>query len=213
MATLTICLTLSGLFVSIARMLSIRLQRIGRKGIPAHRVVVQDSHQSPKSGRVVEILGSYDPRKDAPVIDSERASYWLSNGAQASGTVYNLFVDLGLVKGGKKNVLPKKTPLVKDEPEGEKKEEASSESEPAGEPEAQAPKVEEKEEVKEEPAEEEKKEEPATEEVKEEAPAEAEASKEEEAPAPTSQDESESRPESVGTEEKSDTEQAEEKKA
>ncbi|MEX1026970.1 MAG: 30S ribosomal protein S16 [Candidatus Paceibacterota bacterium] len=107
-------------------MLTIRLQRVGRRGIPAHRVVVQDSRQSPKSGRVVENLGSYDTRHDAPQINTERASYWVSQGAQTSGTVHNLLVDLGVVKGAKKNVLPKKTPIVSDEPAEEQTKDAEA---------------------------------------------------------------------------------------
>lgn len=92
-------------------MLSIRLQRVGRRGDPAHRVVVQDHTQSPKSGRCVEILGSYNPRKAFYTIDNERASYYVANGAQLSETVHNLFVDEGIISEKKVNALPRKSPI------------------------------------------------------------------------------------------------------
>lgn len=100
-------------------MLTIRLQRVGRRHDPAHRVVVQESSQSPKSGRFVEVLGSYNPRKEGHTIDAERASYWVSQGAQVSPTVHNLFVDLGVVKSSKVNPLPRKSPIEKEASEDE----------------------------------------------------------------------------------------------
>ena len=97
-------------------MLAIRLQRVGRKNDPSFRVIVADSKLKPKTGNFLEILGSYDARKGKPVIDTERAKYWLSMGAQASGTVHNLLVDLKAVTAKKVNVLGKKTPIVKEAP-------------------------------------------------------------------------------------------------
>ena len=97
-------------------MLAIRLQRVGRKNDPSFRVIVADSKLKPKTGNFLEILGSYDARKGKPVIDTERAKYWLSMGAQASGTVHNLLVDLKAVTAKKVNVLGKKTPIVKETP-------------------------------------------------------------------------------------------------
>lgn len=105
-------------------MLSIRLQRIGRKNDPSFRVITTDSKFKAKTGKFVEILGSYDARKGKPIIDAARVKYWLSKGAIASGTVHNLLVDLKIVTGKKINVLGKKTPIVKKEqPVTEKKEE------------------------------------------------------------------------------------------
>lgn len=146
-------------------MLMIRLQRTGRKHEPVFRVVVTDSKTGPKSGKHIEILGSYDARKkDRAIIDADRAKHWISQGAQVSDTVHNVLVDQGIVEG-KKNALPKKTPIVKEPTEEELAAEAKAKEE------AEAPKEEEptteEEKVEESPAEEEKKEE-----SKEEAPTE-----------------------------------------
>jgi small subunit ribosomal protein S16 len=66
----------------------IRLKRIGAKNAPAYRIVVADS-RSPRDGRFIEELGSYDPKKKADPfkLDVERARYWISKGAQPSETV------------------------------------------------------------------------------------------------------------------------------
>src|SRR3989344_9223258 len=90
-------------------MLNIRLQRVGRKNDPSFRVIVADSKLKPKTGNFLEILGSYNARRGAPVINVERAKHWLSVGAKASGTVHNLLVDLKAVTGRKINVLGQKT--------------------------------------------------------------------------------------------------------
>ncbi len=97
-------------------MLNIRLQRVGRKNDPSFRVIVADSKLKPKTGNFLEILGSYDARKGKPVINVERTKYWMSVGAQPSGTVHNLLVDLKVVVAKKINVLGKKTPIVKEAP-------------------------------------------------------------------------------------------------
>ncbi len=107
-------------------MLKIRLQRTGRKNNPSFRVIVTDSHRGPKSGNHVELLGSYDPRKDTKTIKADRVLHWISKGAQVSDTVHNLLVSEGIIKGDKKNVLPKKSPIVKE------KEEEADEKAPAG---------------------------------------------------------------------------------
>lgn len=101
-------------------MLVIRLQRVGRKNDPSFRVIVADSKFKLKTGKFVEILGSYDARKGKPIIDATRAKHWLSKGAKASGTVHNLLLDLKVITGKKINVLGKKTPIVKEEPAAEK---------------------------------------------------------------------------------------------
>lgn len=102
-------------------MLAIRLQRVGRKNDPSFRVIVADSKRKPKTGNVLEVLGSYNARMGKPVINTERATYWMSVGAKASGTVHNLLVDLKAVSGKKINVLGKKTPIVKEAPAVEAK--------------------------------------------------------------------------------------------
>lgn len=81
-------------------MLAIRFQRIGRRGQAAYRMVVQDSHWSPKSGKVVAFLGSYDPHSKTININTEKATEFIKNGAQPSPKVAQL-----LRKEGQK--LPK----------------------------------------------------------------------------------------------------------
>jgi small subunit ribosomal protein S16 len=90
-------------------MLKIRLQRVGRKHEPTFRLVLSDSKNSTKSGRIKEILGSYDPRKTTEKLDADRVKYWLSTGAQPTDTVHNLLINQKIIEGKKKNVLPKKT--------------------------------------------------------------------------------------------------------
>ena len=109
-------MTALGLSDKILPMLNIRLQRVGRKNDPSFRVIVTDSKLKPKTGNFLEILGSYDARKGKPVIDTERAKYWISKGAQVSGTVHNILVDLKAITGKKINVLGKKTPIIKEAP-------------------------------------------------------------------------------------------------
>lgn len=77
-------------------MLVIRMQRTGRKGHAQYRVVVQDSRVTPTSGRVVAGLGSYNPHTKAVVLDTEKANYYLSNGAQPSDRVALLFKKEGI---------------------------------------------------------------------------------------------------------------------
>lgn len=72
-------------------MLVIRLQRTGRKGHAQFRVVVQDSRRTPSSGRVVALLGSYNPHTKTAQLNTELAAQYLSNGAQPSDRVVRLF--------------------------------------------------------------------------------------------------------------------------
>lgn len=65
-------------------MLSIRMQRTGRKGHAMFRVVVQESRLAPTSGRVVALLGNYDPHNKTANIVKDKAEYYLSNGAKPS---------------------------------------------------------------------------------------------------------------------------------
>lgn len=90
-------------------MLKIRLQRTGRTNDPSYRVVVTEHTNGPKSGRAVEKLGSYNPKSKERVLDADRIKYWISKGAQASGTMHNMLISAGIISGKKRNVLPKKT--------------------------------------------------------------------------------------------------------
>ncbi len=100
-------------------MLKIRLQRTGRTNDPSYRVVVTEHTNGPKSGRANEVLGSYNPKSKVRILKEDRIKYWLSMGAKASGTMHNMLVSTGIVKGKKINVLPKKTVPKKDEPVAE----------------------------------------------------------------------------------------------
>jgi small subunit ribosomal protein S16 len=77
-------------------MLTIRMQRLGRKGHPTYRVVVQDSRQTPTSGKIVAMLGSYDPHTKVNTLTKEKAELYLANGAQPSERVIKLFSDQGI---------------------------------------------------------------------------------------------------------------------
>ncbi len=107
-------------------MLIIRLARIGRKNDPAFRVVVTEHTRGPKSGKHLEILGNYNPKMDDISIDGERVKYYISNGAQVSDTVHNILVGQGIIEGKKINVLPRKSPIIKEVEEG--KEEVTTDS-------------------------------------------------------------------------------------
>lgn len=71
-------------------MLTIRMQRTGRKGYATFRVVVQDSRFTPSSGRVVAQLGHYNPHTKDSSIDTEKVAEYLSNGAQPTPRVVRL---------------------------------------------------------------------------------------------------------------------------
>ena len=70
---------------------SIRLRREGAKNRPYYKVVVADS-RSPRDGKFIEIIGTYDPKKTGhnSTLKLDRAEYWISKGAQASDTVRSL---------------------------------------------------------------------------------------------------------------------------
>ncbi len=99
-------------------MLTIRLQRVGKKNQPSFRIVVTDKRNGPQSGKSKEIIGWYNPREHTHALEKERVSYWLGKGAQASGTVHNLLVREGIVKGKKIDVSPKAKPVAEKKKEG-----------------------------------------------------------------------------------------------
>ncbi|MBO0692722.1 MAG: 30S ribosomal protein S16 [Acidimicrobiaceae bacterium] len=69
----------------------LRLMRMGKKKQPMYRVVAADS-RSPRDGRFIEILGTYEPLTDPSRvnIDREKAAKWLRNGAQPTERVARL---------------------------------------------------------------------------------------------------------------------------
>ncbi len=94
-------------------MLMIRLQRVGRKHEPTFRLVLTDSKNGPKSGKYVEVLGSYDPRRENKLeqFDVEKIKYWIGKGAKLSDTMHNFFISKKVITGKKVNALPKKTAI------------------------------------------------------------------------------------------------------
>ena len=69
----------------------LRLMRMGKKKQPTYRVVAADA-RSPRNGRFIEIIGTYDPRQEPSVvkIDTEKAADWIRKGAQPTETVARL---------------------------------------------------------------------------------------------------------------------------
>ncbi len=78
------------------------MKRTGTKNAPAYRIVVADS-RSPRDGKFIEELGSYDPKQKGLnfKLKLDRAHYWVSKGAQPSETVASL-----IKKADKAAVVP-----------------------------------------------------------------------------------------------------------
>jgi len=74
----------------------IRMKRVGAKNSPYFRIVVADS-RSPRDGRFIEEIGSYQPLKqgDNFILKLDRAQYWVSKGAQPSDTVASFIKKAG----------------------------------------------------------------------------------------------------------------------
>ena len=77
----------------------IRLRRMGQKKAPFYRIVVSDS-RSPRDGRFIEEMGTYDPTKNPTEyhVDEELAKKWLNNGAQPTETVARILKSAGIEK-------------------------------------------------------------------------------------------------------------------
>jgi len=69
----------------------IRLTRIGSKKQPFYRIVVADS-RSPRDGKFIEKIGTYDPKTDPStiVLDIDKVNEWIKKGAIPSNTVEKL---------------------------------------------------------------------------------------------------------------------------
>ncbi len=82
----------------------LRLKRMGSKQRPFYRIVAADS-RSPRDGRFIETVGTYDPikKEDNVVVDEEKALKWLSNGAQPTDTVRSILSQTGVWAKYKKN--------------------------------------------------------------------------------------------------------------
>lgn len=125
----------------------IRLKRLGKIRAPYYRIVVADS-RTKRDGRVIEEIGQYHPTEEPSIIkvDSERAQYWLSVGAQPTEQVTALLKltgDWGTFKGDKNAISTVKVAGEKEEfqadsakksvikPKAEKKAEAPAADEAA----------------------------------------------------------------------------------
>ena len=86
-------------------MIRIRLRRMGAKRKAFYRIVVADS-RSPRDGRFIETIGTYDPANDASgvVLQEERAAHWLSVGAQPSDSVARLLRKANLLDSSNKPI-------------------------------------------------------------------------------------------------------------
>ena len=107
-------------------MLMLRLQRVGRRNEAHFKIVVIEKSKGPKSHKYVDIVGSYNPKLGNVIIDEDKAKKWLANGVQPSDTVYNMLVAKGIIDGKKKNVLPKKSPIIDEEKIAREKAEAEA---------------------------------------------------------------------------------------
>ena len=81
-------------------MVKIRLKRMGMKKHPFYRIVVADE-RSPRDGRFIEEIGSYDPMQHPAVIkvDNDKAADWMKKGAQPTDTVRILLKKSGAIEG------------------------------------------------------------------------------------------------------------------
>lgn len=80
-------------------MVKIRLRRMGQKKAPFYRIVVADA-RSPRDGRCIEEIGTYDPNKNPSEynVNEELAKKWLASGAQPTETVARIFKACGIEK-------------------------------------------------------------------------------------------------------------------
>jgi small subunit ribosomal protein S16 len=102
---------------------SIRLRREGAKNRPYYKVVVADS-RSPRDGKFVEIIGTYDPKVAGrnSSLNLERAEYWISKGAQPSDTVRSLI---------KRQKRTGTAPVASSEPDEQSSQSTQAEATPA----------------------------------------------------------------------------------
>lgn len=84
-------------------MLTIRLQRIGKRKNPTYRLIVSENGRDTQYNSL-EILGSYNPIQTPKVLElkADRIKYWISMGAQTSNTVNNILVREGIIEGKKR---------------------------------------------------------------------------------------------------------------
>ena len=114
-------------------MLTIRFFRIGKKHQPFYKIVVIDKKSPPRGGRFVEEVGFFNPLTKEKSLKGERIKYWISKGAKASDTVYNLLIKEKILEGKKIDVhkkAKKKKKPASAESFGEAKKETVEEAKP-----------------------------------------------------------------------------------
>ena len=79
-------------------MVRIRLRRTGFRNQPSYRIVAAEK-ESPRDGKFLEILGTYNPRTEpfSIVVKEDRVFHWMSNGAQPSESITQIFKSVGLM--------------------------------------------------------------------------------------------------------------------
>ena len=117
--------------------LKIRLTRAGAKKRPYYRIVIADS-SSPRDGRFIEKVGTYDPmkKKDDPArvtIETEKVQAWLTKGAQPTDRVLRFLDAAGLMKRAPRNNPQKAEPGKKAQERAAARAVASGATEGAGE--------------------------------------------------------------------------------
>jgi len=117
-------------------MLVIRLQRQGKTHFATYRIVVQDSHRHPSSGKIAAHVGSYNPHSKEVTVNAELAQKFLDNGAQPTTRVAKILKDNGVklpswvkefVADGEKKIRNAEK-LRKNQPKEEKVEEEVAEA-------------------------------------------------------------------------------------
>jgi len=80
-------------------MVKIRLKRVGAKKAPFYKVVIADS-RSPRNGRCIEEIGTYNPMVEPSEIkiDAAKIEEWIKKGAQPTDTIKSLLKRAGIVK-------------------------------------------------------------------------------------------------------------------
>ena len=106
-------------------MLTIRLQRTGKKKFPTYKLVISEKARDTQD-KYLELLGTYNPhaKENQFLPRSERIQYWFKQGAQTSTTVHNLLVKAGVTTGAKKKAVylskKRKTKVAEKKATGEK---------------------------------------------------------------------------------------------
>ncbi len=119
-------------------MLTIRLSRVGKKNKPMYRLIISEKAKDPY-GRVLEILGSYNPHNKELKVEGEKIKKWISKGAGMSPSVNNLLIEKGIIEGekikaSKARTKKKQTETKEDTKPEEAPAEKTAEKEPENKP-------------------------------------------------------------------------------